>query len=572
MPTHNNQFNDSFSVLTNVGNQIKNLKIRVNQTINKLLPGRILSKANIFNTTINVASDLANTVLLHVEDSLVEQNIDIAQKELSVRGLSTLSGHHATRPISSTGVLLLKPKHTLSSVVGPKMIMTGTTFMCQENNLTYVVTKSDPIVVSSNDSSILLNVIEGTYENIRYVASGIELEKIELDSIGAIEQSHINVYVNGKKWSRVDSLYDAGATTETYWSKNGIGSQVDIIFGDDVHGKKLSEGDVVEITMLITSGENGNVGASSKWQSITGVYNTSGEAVDINEHVDISVKSGFVLGSNGEHIETTRALAGYNSRSLSFIQASNLRAYLSRLSILSHIDVWNDQDDLIFNILVLPNIHNKLTTWSDYYTLDNSAIKLDANQKQQLIQYIQESKSQVVSTELLLHEPVFKPYAMFVYIDAQFVDKNKIKTLIQESIAKVMLENTFIDVDMNAANIISETAFLRELMDINEINQVNIDIVSEENELARINGYYETTEITYVGSVKQVNVVTKTVDASTNPKLGFDELGGIVQTNKKHIPLLRGGFKKYNGVDNDPIELTKPIYIFYKTLTGYEEL
>lgn len=571
MAKHTNQFKDSFSILTTVKDSIKDLKVKVNQALNKTLPSRVLSKANIFNTAIDVSADLANTVLLHVEDSLVEQNIDVAQKELSVRGLATLSGHQSCRPLSSTGVISIKLKPEIQLIAGPKLVFANTTFVCAQNNLTYSMINKTPRVISTSDELILVDIIEGSYETMKIVAEGKSFEKIKLDSIGAIENDNIKVFVNGEQWKKIDSLYEGSPISKTWYSKNGIDSQVDIIFGNNVYGKQLQEGDVIEVTMLITSGELGNVDNNATWSSSQGIYDTSGNNFDISEYSTISVWSGFVMGSNGEHIETTRSLAGYNSRSLAFIRAENLKAYLSRLSILSHIDAWTLEDDLVFNVIALPNITNKLSTYYDYFNLSDADISLTTNQKNELINFIEKSQGQIISSEIILHDPVFEKYAIMVYIDAIFVDKKKMKMLIYESIAKVMLESTFIDVEIGTIQSISETEFLRELILIDEINGVNIDILSERNELARINGTYEIIETSYVGSVKQLTKVIKTVLPTENPNLGFNELGGIQTIDRKSIPILRSGFLKYNG-DDDSFVLDKPIYIFYKTNNGYEEL
>jgi hypothetical protein len=571
MPKHNNQFTDKFKYLADTAAGITGIKTKVTNVLNRLLPNRVLSRANIFNFTIDVTQDLANTVLLHVEDSLVEQNILIAQKESSVRGLATLSGHDAVRPMSSRGIIKVNLHPSIITTAGPRIIFKDAKFKSSENNLVYVATNDQSLSVNTSDGSILFHVTEGNYESIEYVADGRKLEKISIDTNGAIEHSYIKIWVNGKLYSKADSLYDMKAGGLEFIVKNGIGSQIDVVFGDGVFGRKLNEADHVMIQYLVTSGELGNIEIGSEMTLMSGCYTTDGNALDLNSYASISAHQGFKLGSNGEHIETTRNLAGYNSRAMVFVRPENLKAYLSRLSILSHIDVWTEQDDMIYNVLLLPNIMPKLSTYSSYFMLDESDMKLSLDQKSSIKEFINTSGSQVTSTEIVLKDPEFEKYVAFIYIDAQFIDKHRMKADIQDAIGQIMLESTFLDVDMNANGVIAQSKFLDTLIKLPEINQINIDIISERNELARINGFYETTEIEYVGSVKKINKLKKLVQDNENPNLGFTELGGIQPVLKTNIPLMRGGFMKYNG-DLDPVLLEKSLYIFYKTDKGYEEL
>jgi len=572
MPTQQNQFTDKFKFLTTASKSIFDLKTQTTQILNRLLPSRTLSKMNIFGLSIDLAQDLANTVMLQVEDSLIEQNILVAQKELSIRGLATLTGHQAVRPISAHGIVELKMKPQLQLVAGPKIIISGSAvFKNTSNSLNYVMRQGQNMSISTADGVVLLDLIEGVRDKAKYVAAGYKLEKFELDAVGAIEQSNVKVLVNGEVWTAADHFYDMGSSSKQYITKNGLGNQVDIVFGDDVHGRGLVEGDIVEAHFLITNGELGNVELATTFTATSGVYDINGQSIELNDTAQILALSGFVLGSNGENIETTRNIAGYTSKSRVFARPENLKAYLSRLSILSHIAVWTDQDDLVFNLLLLPNIAQKINTYSDYFYLPTSAFTLTANQSAQIVEYINTSGSQVTSSELVLRQPTFKPYCMFLYINATFVDKKRLRTEIEDRIAQVMLESTFIDQDMTSDILITQSQFLERLLELKEIRQATIDIVSEENELARINGEYNAVVTEYIGSALRKSTVVRKVPTTTNPNLGFDELGGIQNLNPREIPIMKGGFKKWNG-DLEPIVLNKPIYIFYKTDNGYETL
>jgi hypothetical protein len=61
------------------------------------------------------------------------------------------------------------------------------------------------------------------------------------------------------------------------------------------------------------------------------------------------------------------------------------------------------------------------------------------------------------------------------------------------------------------------------------------------------------------------------VSATDNLQLGFDELGSIRVLTRQHLPILRGGFYKFNQ-SGEHVFLEKPLYIFQKTENGFEEI
>jgi len=91
---------------------------------------------------------------------------------------------------------------------------------------------------------------------------------------------------------RSDNVMNVTATSQVYYLQQNTQGLYEIYFGDDVLGQKLSAGDVVKVSYLISDGENANVsnninvtwstnsiaGESSGGRSITTVSNPSGGA------------------------------------------------------------------------------------------------------------------------------------------------------------------------------------------------------------------------------------------------------------------------------------------------------
>lgn len=562
MTKRKNSFTDSFKYLTDASMSMTSVSKKIRSILNANLPHRLLSKANIFNMTIDVTQDLTNLVLLQVEDSLVEQNILIAEKELSVRGLSTLSGHDSIRPMSSEGILEVQILNSAFSL-SPTITFQNLIFKCETNGLFYVA--KDENIVVNNSGKIYVDVIEGSWTESEIVASGYKLERVNLDDVNAIDHNNIVVFVNDRRYNKFDSMYDMKFDSLAYIVKNGIGNQVDIIFGDNIRGKKLNTGDIITIKHLVTAGELGNLLSLSNatFTISSGTYDINGSELNVNDNSIIKASQGFVLGSNGESIDVTRAISGYNSRAMVFTRPENVKAYLSRLSVLSYIDVWTDLDDNIYKLLLLPNIAHRISEYRDYLILQD--LQLSQNQKSSIINYLNSSGAQHTSTELVLVEPVFMKYILFVYVSGNIADKLSFKYKVENAVSKVFLNETLMS--NMSDGLISQNELVQSITSIDSSIQCNIDMFSEQNEIARINGRYSLKKSTANGATMSSKSIIEILENNRNPNLGFDELGGINTSNRNQIPILRGGFKKYDN-DGEHSLMSQPVYIFVKNSNG----
>ena len=70
----------------------------------------LLTPASPFTQILHVLSELGELIFFYIERALSEMNIMKAKNRDSIYGLSVLSGHNPTRPISATGKVGLKLK------------------------------------------------------------------------------------------------------------------------------------------------------------------------------------------------------------------------------------------------------------------------------------------------------------------------------------------------------------------------------------------------------------------------------------------------------------------------------
>ena len=200
----------------------------------------------------------------------------------------------------------------LTLKAGP-VATTGGTF----NNQSFVFGIPEDKTVSVIDGVANFDdveVYEGSYLSQTYVYSTRnKFQKfilpnvgIDLDSLVVSVRPSVDSSVS-TKYSRQDELFDT--TTKTvingnsniYFIQEVEGEQYEVIFGDGVFGKALEDGNIVEMTYIVTSGSDGN-GINS--------FTFSGSLSYVRNSVEIFVTEGISLittplpSSGGESIES----------------------------------------------------------------------------------------------------------------------------------------------------------------------------------------------------------------------------------------------------------------------------
>lgn len=563
-------FKDKFKFLRDTYTNIGTFSRGIREYIDGKIPDRYRSIANIFNLTIDVTQDISTLHLLRQENAENELNIFTAQNEGNIRGLSQLSGHNPTLPISSRGTVRVSISSIGLQEFGRQVVLEPNAILRSlESGLEYSLEREESIRIDTSAPYIFLPIVEGRRKTQTFIVDeddnsvGDKLYTINLDDSKNIENYVLKVYVNNELWTKVDSLRDMISNQKAYIKRVGYGNQIDIFFGNGISGKRVVSGDVISVEYLVTNGEQGNVNTNSEFEISSGLKDIQGNDINTKQYFTITKESGFDLGSNGESAEVTRAMTGFSSRSLSFARPQYMVSYLSRLSILSHVNAWTEEDDLIFNILALPKLI--FPSLREYLQVDESKFLLTDTQKESIKNMITASRRQWVSTEVVFKDPMLKKYALYVFVDNSVLyDKMDLKYKIENAISQIMLNKTFGDVDKDSSNdLISRSDFVNALYDMSEINAVNVDIISEENELAKINKYYNKTEVVYEGAIKKKTVTKVNLVDGDNPNIGLSEIGDIV-TEKDQTPILRGGFKVYQTSTTTETLPSNGVIIFVK--------
>ena len=158
-----------------------------------------------------------------------------------------------------------------------------------------------------------IEVYEGSYLSQSYVYSSrnpfqkfiLPNSGIDLDSLVVTIRPSVDSSVS-TTYSRQDNLFDGdtGSTingdSKVYFIQEVESERYEIIFGDDIFGKALDDGNVIEVSYITTNGSDGN-GINS--------FTFSGSISYVRNSVEIFVTSGISLltslnsSSGGESIE-----------------------------------------------------------------------------------------------------------------------------------------------------------------------------------------------------------------------------------------------------------------------------
>ena len=194
----------------------------------------------------------------------------------------------------------------------------------QFNNQSFVFGVPEDITVSVVDgiaSFDRIEVYEGSYLSQTYVYSTrnpfqkfiLPNVGVDLDSLVVSVRPSVDSSVSAK-YTRQDELFDT-VTKSTITQNSNIyfiqeveGEQYEVIFGDGVFGKALNDGNIVELTYIVTNGSSGN-GVSNF--TFSGSLSYVRNSVEIFVTNGISLVSSLLPSSGGESIESVDSIRKY---------------------------------------------------------------------------------------------------------------------------------------------------------------------------------------------------------------------------------------------------------------------
>ena len=543
---------------------IKNVNNFLSKTLSKY---NVSTGSNtVFGQIVTVVGNAIQNVMLYIEDALVEQNKYTAQRKKSIYGLAALSGYEPSLGKAATATIKLDylphNMNTYNIILKNKEPLT-----CTQNGLKYnIILPQEAILLNNTDTSTKhFSVVQGIFESQQFVAAGGQYYTINFKYVGNIDTDYMIVKVNNEIWEPAVSLYDMQSDAKQYTFKTAINGGIDLIFGNEAHGRALNANDIVQISYLIHDGENGNLNPNIETYFVFDnmLSDSNGETYDVNTlfNLTFAETDPVTSGSNSETLEHVRQMIGLNSRSLVLASPENYKVIINRFGFCGYNRTWSDPNSMVVNSLIIKNFKSKITEGEDYFKLNENDFILSDLQKSSLYNYIKNTGGQLASTKYNIFNPVLCKYAAYIYIKLKNDKFNK--DLISKQV-RYKIGEFFSDIQSDMFIPKSDIIHLLKT-EIEGIDSIDIYFLSQRNEEALYKGQY--TEDIFVLNNVTGQYIKKTENVKLypgeNPNLDLDTHGNIYLKSDSHFPVIMGGWM-YKNNDGQEINITDPLTIIFE--------
>jgi hypothetical protein len=549
--------------------QYKNFSNKVKAYLSKTLSGHSINYGSntIFGQIITVIGNAIQNVMLYIEDSLTEQNKYTAQRKKSIYGLAALSGYmpsYGKASVASIKLCFIPNNESAYNVI----LNNKETLTCTQNGLNYnIILPQEAITlnVSQDNSNKYFTAVQGKFESQRFISNGGQYYTVNFKFSGNLDIDYLTVKVNNEIWDYAASFYDMSADSKEYTYSNSIVGGIDLIFGNDTHGRSLQNGDVIDIEYLIHDGEHGNLNPNIETYFVFNdmLKDISGDLYDGNSlfNITFSENDPITAGSNSESVQHVKEMIGLNSRSLVLASPENYKALINRFGFCGYNRTWSDPNAVTIHSLIRKNFKLDLTISTDYFNLTEDDFKLNDFQKSTIYDYINSVGNQLAAVNYRIFDPEICKYALFFYVKLKSGKYNRdlIKNQIIANVGE-FFSNIQSDIFIPKSDIIH---LLKS--NIEGIDGIDLYILSQKNEEAIYKLQY--TEDTYVMNNLTGQYVKKTENVrlypGENPNLGLDNHGNIYLKSNTQFPVIMGGWKYVND-ERQEIEIVDPITITFE--------
>ena len=502
--------------------------------------GQKFYKSQIFAIIFDGIRGVMQNAMFYIEDALTEQNVDTAYRKSSLYSLAKVSGYEAFYGASATGLVNCDISLSGVSNIGSNKIYIPNKTVLINNNTgyTYIITLPTDyycIDVSKPLFTHQFKVVQGSLKGSAYAATGNPLETLHIYTGGLFDREYIEVRVDGEKYTEAASLYDMTENSKEYVLTIGYDNELDIMFGNGIYGKQLTEGQSVTINYIIHVGELGNIKLSDLYEFnvVSSVYDSFGNPVSDIGFLSFSLGSNISGGMNSDTSGDIRKMIGYNSRSLVIASENNFKLFFNRFSFIGHSNIHSEDNSLIVNAICTSNYADGIKDTDEYFNAYlNNQILLSSEQKEMVKETLNNSNKTFAGISLEFTDPDIYRYAIVAYIKAESkYDRDTIKSEISKAIM-----DYFVNLPTNTLFIPKSDIIKKVLDNVPTVDSIDISFISDVNENACKDGYYEKYVRSYTGN--QNRWIKTRIPYDYNKTIGLDEFGNIQLDSIFEIPII----------------------------------
>ncbi len=513
----------------------------------------LYSPASPYGQILNVLENLHQLSFLYLKNSIKQFDLSDpnSNNDKIIRNAAIFAGHIPGRAISATGNLKLVVKSGIdiqTELPGGRLTLSNKGLLKNNTNGIFYSLNigQDKItyLVNSN-TQIYLPIIQGKFKTTSFTGDGTPNQTIQVTNKTSdeIENFNVEVLVNGEYWSIKKHLYELIANEKSCVVRTGFNGGVDLIFGNGGFGLIPDIGSNIQITYLITNGQDGNIfrRTVNDWKFVDDALDGYGNPIDITKIFDILIFNDINFGSNKESTQFTKNILPIVSNNFVLGLPQQYAYEIKKLGVFSHVNAYEDSG--VVYVVATPNITLFKNRNADYFSVNTNAFTLDDYEKSKVDKYLRTNGNIQLTRKYRIDSPQLSYYIMNVFV-IRYSDSNDdaVKAQIIDKVSEYFL-------NFNRIDRIPKSDLIKQLSMINDIHSVDIQFISRKNE-----NYHKSnmirTENKVSSSESVINPTLVEVDPYYEPNLtlGMDPVLGDILFEPYEVPIIRGGWYDRNGV------------------------
>ena len=155
-----------------------------------------------------------------------------------------------------------------------------------------------------------IDVFEGTFLRSRFnvISPQTTQQRFILDNPN-IDTTTLRVTVGTRNYSMVDNILSLNKNSEIFLLQEVQDGKYEILFGDGLFGKQLTDGDVITASYIVTEGEDGNGPANFSFQGTFLDHHTPAQLVTPNDNVVLTTVNSASNGGEAEDVSSIKYFA-----------------------------------------------------------------------------------------------------------------------------------------------------------------------------------------------------------------------------------------------------------------------
>jgi len=574
--------------------------------------------ASPFGQILTVVTELFQFNMLHVQNvqRSFDMNDPLNANEKTIRALAKIGQYNPARGKCAAGSIKLRLKAGVDvneEIKGGKIVFSNKQKLKnQKNSLDYMLDlNSDDLTFTlSNQTPIILNIIQGTWKQITFTGTGEKNQSfvVPAQTGKEIDNYRFKLYVNSELWDAKKHKFDMLQDEKAYVPYTSFSGGVDILFGTGYEGMIPPVGSEIVFEFLLTEGQEGNLvdPQLNEFKFVDLPKSFYGEDIDAEQFFDVDINTEITFGTDGDSVEFLKSIMPYTSSNFVLAGPDQYKFFLKRLGLFSLIDVYtskrnnpnivddiyklaktntdllnkiNNNDntstlkqlvkdnlneikllrksllteggDNLVNIFLIPDIRVFYGKDSDtnYFNIDFDKFLLDDDEKQRVLNYLSSEGLQIITNEVKIIDPTIRSFV--INVTTRIYDDAVEDNIINEMTDKI--SDYFIS-EMRRDRI-PPSDLIRILDGIDGVDSVVIEFISEQNE-----NYHKE----FIIKAEQFNSKNKRypedyeivmVDGTRynrETSLGLDPILGDILIEKTELPVIRGGFAdRWNNFYNE---------------------